>query len=170
MATLQSLGSAPTTYDSSSSLEATKLAPTSGLEATPTKLAPTSGLEATPTLSTQTTNKVKNTQAAVSTHKENGVSISVPDTSDAATSGTKMEVVQQTLAETSAESALSCSDHKVKQKQQIAIPGVPETSLQFQADWKRLKGYKTALASYFKVVCLHRQCLWRLSYKNLVAR
>ena len=69
---------------------------------------------------------------------------------------TKMEVVKETHKV--AGSRTTCTLHRVAasatqggQHDAVEIPGVPDTSIQFQADWKRLRRNKTALTAYFKV-------------------
>ena len=63
--------------------------------------------------------------------------------------GTKMEVLQQTSQEE--HNVESPAELTQKHHLKLTIPGAPDTSLQFQADWKRLKRDKSALATYFKV-------------------
>lgn len=45
------------------------------------------------------------------------------------------------------EEASVCSDGA----QEVSVPDPPNSSIQFQADWKRLGGNRTALSVYFKV-------------------
>ena len=68
-----------------------------------------------------------------------------------------MSVLQQTKAWSTHDSVVSTSSHSVEPEREVAIPGVPDSSLQFQADWKRLKRDKTSLAKYFKV---HTQVMY----------
>ena len=69
------------------------------------------------------------------------------------TDGTgRMAVVQQPETETVRE-ASSPADHSEKrwQHEGMVVPGGPDSSIQFQADWKRLRRDKATLTTYFKV-------------------
>ena len=66
--------------------------------------------------------------------------------------GTRMEVVKETQRDSGSDTALP-ADVTDQSEQHVMVPSVPDSSLQFQADWKRLRRDKTALTTYFKV-CL----------------
>ncbi len=59
----------------------------------------------------------------------------------------KDENSQETAAEKTAEVVTTTKPSGGE----LVIPSVPETSIQFQSDWKRLKKDRTALSQYFKV-------------------
>ena len=103
------------------------------------------------------TTTTKPCQPSVSGSKRSGLSQTVESSdttlitshpSQPVSDGTKMEVLQQTSQEEHMESP---SELARKEHLNLTIPVAPDTSLQFQADWKRLKRDKSALATYFKV-------------------
>ena len=95
-----------------------------------------------PTATTQTLfSRVPHTQTdsdSISTHPAQPV-----------VGGTKMEVVQKQPQQQTE----LLTEPAEKQLQPVTIPCVPDSSLQFQADWKRLRRDETALTTYFKVRC-----------------
>ena len=52
------------------------------------------------------------------------------------------------------EKASGCSVDQSGGGQEVSVPDAPNSSIQFQADWKRLSGNQTALSIYFKVASL----------------
>lgn len=156
-ATPQSLVSTPlestaTTVSNDSSVKVTELTSTGGHE--PSSFPSTEQDEKIATVAvTVDDSKVVSTQPggdSVSLPKNSGPSQVLPG-------GTKMEIVQDIQpAEATSEGAVTSVDRVMKQHQQreevVAVPCVPDSSLQFQADWKRVKRDKVALAKYFKVL------------------
>ena len=43
-----------------------------------------------------------------------------------------------------------------RQEEAFRLPSVPDSSIQFQADWKSLRRNRTVLSDYFKVESLHK--------------
>lgn len=46
----------------------------------------------------------------------------------------------------------SCSVDRAGSGREVPVPDAPNSSIQFQADWKVLSGNRTARSGYFKVV------------------
>lgn len=61
---------------------------------------------------------------------------------------TRMEVVKETEKDAGNGSTVAAD---VSSQHNVMVPGVPDSSLQFQADWKRLRRDSNALTTYFKV-------------------
>ncbi len=47
-----------------------------------------------------------------------------------------------------------CADSAIKRVDVVTLPPVPESSINLQADWKRVRRDRTILGEYFKVSCL----------------
>lgn len=116
-----------------------------------------STIQASDEIEQTSTTTTKTCQAGVSDSKRSGLSQTVEygDTTlrtshpaQPVSDVTRMEVLQQTSQEEHMESPIELTQ---KEHLKLTIPGAPDTSLQFQADWKRLKRDKSALATYFKV-------------------
>ena len=71
--------------------------------------------------------------------------------------GTKMEVVMETQKDvgngTTLHVHVPADIGDQGGQHSVVVPDVPDTSLQFQADWKRLRRDANALTTYFKVQC-----------------
>ena len=72
---------------------------------------------------------------------------------------TRMEVVKETQNDSITRNGTTLPADVSDQDGQhsVVVPDVPDTSLQFQADWKRLKRDSNALTTYFKVL-VYIQC------------
>ena len=69
--------------------------------------------------------------------------------------GTRIEVVKETQNDSTTRND-STLPGDTSGQHNVVVPDVPDTSLQFQADWKRLRRDSNALTTYFKVcVCVH---------------
>lgn len=165
----ESLSSATATPQSlvSTPLESTATAVKNDSSVKVTELTSTGGHEPSSFPSTEQDKKIATVTVTVDDSKvvstqPGGDSVSLPKNSgpsQALPGGTKMEIVQDTQpaeATSESEGAVTSVDRVVKQHQQreevVAVPCVPDSSLQFQADWKRVKRDKVALAKYFKVL------------------
>ena len=69
---------------------------------------------------------------------------------------TRMEVAKETQKDVGSGTTLPADISDQDRRHSVVVPDVPDTSLQFQADWKRLRRDSNALVTYFKVlVCVH---------------
>lgn len=68
---------------------------------------------------------------------------------------TRMEVLTETQSDSATRNgttlAADVSERGGQHACNVVVPGVPDTSLQFRADWKRLRRDTNALTTYFKV-------------------
>ena len=89
--------------------------------------------------------------------------------------GTRMEVVKETQEAVGNGTALPADVSNQGGQHSMVVPDVPDTSLQFQADWKRLRRDNNALVTYFKVrvhVCVvyivfHCFCSYTMYYGTI---
>ena len=63
---------------------------------------------------------------------------------------TKMKVMD-TMTEQPGSGDQQQTPESVKSNCKLEMPAVPQSSIQFQADWKRLRANKNTLTQYFKV-------------------
>ena len=67
---------------------------------------------------------------------------------------TWMEVAKETEKDAGNGTAVAADVSDQGRQHNVVVPDVPDTSLQFQADWKRLRRDSNALTTYFKVYIL----------------
>ena len=65
--------------------------------------------------------------------------------------GIRIEVVKETQNDSTTGSDTTLPGDASGKHNITVVPDVPDTSLQFQADWKRLRRDSNALTTYFKV-------------------